>query len=231
MVAYEDEAVVVVDKPHGMVTHPACGHPDGTLWDLLVPWFASRGLGRPGMLHRLDRATSGLLCVPKHLEAHRRLERALRAGRFEKGYLALVEGRTNDEGTIDAPLARDSADRRRVVVCEKGKPARTYFKVLRRFPAHTLLRVTIETGRTHQIRAHFAARGFPVVGDQLYGGARPALPRLFLHADLLAFPRVGGPGMVRCRVALPPDLQCVLGRLRLNDPPTAVYWSGQTTIV
>ncbi|MGH2411157.1 MAG: RluA family pseudouridine synthase [Chloroflexota bacterium] len=212
-VVYEDDAVVVVDKPHGLVTHPAYRNLDGTLWDLLVPWFEARGLGRPGLLHRLDRATSGLLCVPKHHKAHRQLERALRAGRFEKGYLALVRGRPADEGTIEAPLARDPADRRRVVVADPGKPARTHYRVVRRFSAHTLLRVTIETGRTHQIRAHLATLGFPVAGDSVYGGTDPALSRLFLHADRLAFPRVGGPGMIRCRAPLPEELRCVLYRL------------------
>jgi len=214
VVVYEDDDVVVVDKPPGLVTHPAYRNRDGTLWDLLVPWFTDRDLGRPAMLHRLDRATSGLLCVPKHLEAHRGLERALRAGRFEKGYLALARGRTDDEGTIDAPLARDPADRRRVVPCGAGKPARTRYNVVRRFSAHTLLRVTPETGRTHQIRAHLAMLGYPVAGDPLYGGADPALSRLFLHADRLAFPRVGGPGMVRCRAPLPVELRCVLHRLK-----------------
>ncbi|HXT38066.1 MAG TPA: RluA family pseudouridine synthase, partial [Chloroflexota bacterium] len=214
VVVYEDDAVLVVDKPDGLVTHPAYRNPDGTLWDQLVPWFAARGLGRPAMLHRLDRATSGALCVPKHLEAHRRLERALRAGKFEKEYLALVHGRPDDAGTIDAPLARDPADRRRIVPCSAGKPARTRYTVVRRFSAHALLRVTLETGRTHQIRAHLAGLGFPVAGDLVYGGTDPALSRLFLHADRLAFPRVDGPGMVRCRAPLPVELRGVLYRLR-----------------
>jgi 23S rRNA pseudouridine1911/1915/1917 synthase len=228
VVVYEDDAVLVVDKPYGLVTHPAYRNPDGTLWDQLVPWFAARGLGRPALLHRLDRATSGVLCVPKHLEAHRRLERALRAGRFEKGYLALARGRPDDAGTIDAPLARDPADRRRVVPCSAGKPARTQYNVVRRFPAHTLLRVTLETGRTHQIRAHLAMLGFPVAGDLVYGGADPALPRLFLHADRLAFPRVGGPGMVRCRAPLPMELRCVLHRLGQGEIGRAVLLGDDT---
>src|SRR5713226_8136963 len=120
-IVYEDGDVLVVEKPYGMVVHPAYRHAAGTLWDLLVPLFATRGLGRPHLLHRLDRDTSGLLCVPKHLAAHRALERALRHGRFAKGYLALVHGSPPDAVTIDAPLARDPADRRRVIVLQEGK--------------------------------------------------------------------------------------------------------------
>jgi 23S rRNA pseudouridine1911/1915/1917 synthase len=217
-VVYEDDAVVVVDKPHGLVTHPAYRHPDGTLWDQLAAWFPAHGLDRPRLLHRLDRDTSGLLCVPKHLEAHRLLERALRAGSFQKEYLALVHGSVDAAGTIDAPLARDPENRRCVRVLESGKPARTHFTALRRFRECTLLRVTLETGRTHQIRVHLAAIGCPVAGDVVYGPPDDGFARLFLHADRLAFPRVGGAGMVRVHAPLPMELRCLLHQLGARAP-------------
>jgi 23S rRNA pseudouridine1911/1915/1917 synthase len=121
------------------------------------------------------------------------------------------------EGTIEAPLARDPADRRRVIVAETGKTARTQYRVLRRFPAHALLRVRLETGRTHQIRVHLAVSGFPVAGDPLYGPEDNTMPRLFLHADRLAFPRVGAAGVVRCQAPLSLELRCGLWRLGRTD--------------
>lgn len=212
-VVYEDDDVVVVDKPHGLVTHPAYRHPDGTLWDQLVPWFLARGLHSPGLLHRLDRDTSGLLCVPKHVHAHRVLERALRAGRFEKAYLALVHGITPAEGTIDAPLARDPLDRRRVCVTELGKPARTSYRVVRRVADYSLLRVELETGRTHQIRVHLAAIGHPLAGDTVYGVPNDGIPRLFLHAHRLSFPQMNKVGVTRVHAPLPQELRFLLHRL------------------
>ena len=212
-VVYEDDDVVVIDKPPGLVTHPAYRHPDGTLWDQLVPWFLARGLDSPRLLHRLDRDTSGLLCVPKHLPVHRVLERALRAGRFEKAYLALVHGITPAEGSIDAPLARDPLDRRRVCVTELGKPARTSYRVLRRVAGFSLLRVELETGRTHQIRVHLAAIGHPLAGDTVYGVANDGIPRLFLHAYRLAFPKVSEVGVTRVHAPLAPELRFLLHQL------------------
>ncbi|MGH2345089.1 MAG: RluA family pseudouridine synthase [Chloroflexota bacterium] len=217
-VVYEDDAVVVVDKPHGLVTHPAYRHPDGTLWDQLAIWFPAHGLDSPRLLHRLDRDTSGLLCVPKHLGAHRLLERALRAGSFRKEYLALVHGTTPAEGMIGAPLARDPANRRRVCVTPSGKAARTHFTTLRRFGDFSLLRLRLETGRTHQIRVHLASIGCPVAGDVVYGPTNAAIGRLFLHADRLSFPRVGEVGMVQVRAPLPMELRCLLHRLRAQLP-------------
>ena len=213
-IVYEDDDLLVVDKPHGLVVHPAYRHPDGTLWDLLTPLFAARAITeRPRLLHRLDRDTSGLLCVPKQIAAHRFLERALQAGRFEKGYLALVDGWPVDAGTIDLPLGRADDDRRRVVVREDGKPARTHHRTLRRLAGHALLRVRLETGRTHQIRAHLAHIGHPLAGDPLYNQGTAAVPRLFLHADRLAFPHPDGRRVIRCRSPLPPELRLALCRL------------------
>jgi 23S rRNA pseudouridine1911/1915/1917 synthase len=210
---YEDDDVVVVDKPPGLVTHPAYRHPGGTLWDQLVPLFLARGLDSPRLLHRLDRDTSGLLCVPKHLHAHQVLERALRAGRFQKEYLALVHGTTPAEGLIEAPLARDPLDRRRVCVTALGKPARTSYRLVRRLAGYSLLRVELETGRTHQIRVHLAAIGHSVAGDTIYGIPNPGMPRLFLHAYRLTFPKVSGVGVTHVHAPLAAELRLVVHRL------------------
>ncbi|HWE60121.1 MAG TPA: RNA pseudouridine synthase, partial [Chloroflexota bacterium] len=184
-------------------------------WNLLLARFEARGVGtRPYLLHRLDRDTSGLLCVPKHAAANRRLVRAMRHGRFTKGYLALVHGRPPLGGMIDAPLGRDATDRRLVRVREDGQAARTRYRTLRRLPDYTLLRVQLETGRTHQIRAHLAAIGHPIAGDPLYGPEPRAVERLFLHADTLIFPHPWAAGLVTCRSPLPPALRLALLTLR-----------------
>jgi RluA family pseudouridine synthase len=213
-IVFEDRHLLVVVKPAGMVMHPAYHHPDGTLWNLLADLFASRGVPeRPHLLHRLDRETSGLVCVPKRLPAHRSLERMLRAGLFDKRYLALVEGSTPLCGTISAPLGRDLLDRRRACVRVDGQRAVTHFTALRRFQHCTLLRVKLETGRMHQIRAHLAHLGHPLLGDCTYGGGPAVSDRLFLHADRLAFPHPITRALIECRAPLPPDLRLALHRL------------------
>jgi 23S rRNA pseudouridine1911/1915/1917 synthase len=207
-IVYQDAHLAVVDKAAGMVVHPAPGHPDGTLVNALL--FHLRDLSgvggrlRPGIVHRLDRDTSGLLVVAKSDAAHRGLARALRDRRVKRQYQALVWGRFNEGSlTIDAPIGRDPKDRKRMAVVEKGRPAVTHLRVVEDWPAAQLLEVVLETGRTHQIRVHTAHRGHPVVGDALYGagGARgisgPArrwaeglerrVPRQFLHAAQLGF--------------------------------------------
>lgn len=211
-VVYEDDALLVVVKPSGIVVHPAHRHSSDTFWDMLVSLFLDRGLPEhPRLLHRLDRDTSGLLCVPKRLDAHRRLERALRGGRFQKQYLALARGALGADTTIDRPLGRDPLDRRRVIVRADGQAARTGLTVLRRFSGWTLLRLRLETGRTHQIRVHLASIGHPVAGDALYGNP-PAegAPRLFLHAHRLCFPHPDGRGTIRCHSPLPHVLHATL---------------------
>jgi 23S rRNA pseudouridine1911/1915/1917 synthase len=211
-IVYEDDTLLVVVKPSGMVVHPAHRHRSDTFWDRLVSLFLDRGLPeRPRLLHRLDRDTSGLLCVSKRLEAHRRLERALHDGRFEKQYLALARGTLGMDTTIDSPLGRDPLDRRRVIVRADGQTARTRLVVVRRFSGWTLLRVHLETGRTHQIRVHLASIGHPVAGDVLYGiPPGDGTPRLFLHAHRLCFPHPDGRRLIRCHSPLPYALHEIL---------------------
>jgi len=212
-VVYEDADLMVVDKPAGLVTHPAPGHRGPTLAEAL----RGRAAGgadpeRAGIVHRLDRDTSGLLVVAKTEEAYAALAKELKARRITREYLALVSGQPDSEsGTIDAPLGRDRA-RRTVVSTRSDRPrmAVTHFEVLERLPATALLRVRLETGRTHQIRAHLAAIGHPVCGDPQYGG-RPCgrelgLTRQFLHAEKLRFshPRTGE--ILACESKPPVDL-------------------------
>jgi len=212
-VVYEDDDLLVVDKPAGVVVHPAPAHPVGTLAQALASRGAAGGEPfRPGIVHRLDRDTSGLLVVAKSEEVHRRLQDQLRRREVTREYLALVEGRPDARsGTIDAPIGRDRG-RRTVISTRTDRPrqAVTHFEVEQELPRTTLLRVRLETGRTHQIRAHVAAIGHPVCGDPAYGGLssgrRLGLTRQFLHAANLLFshPRTGE--IVRCESKLPADL-------------------------
>lgn len=214
-IAYEDEYLLVVDKPAGVVVHPARGHQTGTLAQAL----AGRGSGgdefRAGIVHRLDRDTSGLLVVAKNEEVHRALKAALSARRLTREYLALVDGHPSARtGTIDAPIGRDRRDRLRVSLdTVVPRAARTHFEVVRLMPTGALLRVTLETGRTHQIRVHLAAIGHSVAGDPVYGTAgRWGLTRQFLHAHRLSFnhPKTGA--AVDVRSPLPRDLEAALER-------------------
>jgi 23S rRNA pseudouridine1911/1915/1917 synthase len=215
-IAYEDDDLIVVDKPAGVVVHPARGHREGTLAQAL----AGRAAGgeddwRAGIVHRLDRNTSGLLVVAKSDEVHRRLKAALAARDIRREYLALVEGRPAARaGTIDAPIGRDRRVRTRVSTdTDEPREAVTHFTTERALPAATLLRVRLETGRTHQIRAHLLAIGTPVAGDPEYGRAGLyGLRRQFLHAERLAFahPATGAP--VDVRSPLPADLAAALER-------------------
>ena len=187
--AYEDDDLIVVDKPAGVVVHPAGPHRDGTLSQALARRGAAGGESwRPGIVHRLDKDTSGLLVVAKSDEAHRRLKAALAARQIVREYLALVEGLPPSRtGTIDAPLGRDRRARTRISIeTDKPREARTHFVLAESLPDSTLLRVRLETGRTHQIRVHFQAIGHPVCGDREYGTAgRYGLRRQFLHAARL----------------------------------------------
>jgi 23S rRNA pseudouridine1911/1915/1917 synthase len=213
-VVYEDEHLLVVDKPAGVVVHPAPGHETGTLAQALARRGAAGGAEgwRPGIVHRLDRDTSGLMVVAKSDAVHRELQSMIRRREMRREYLALVNGRPDARsGTIDAAIGRDRRDRvAHSTRTDSPREAVTHFEIERLFPRTTLLRVRLETGRTHQIRVHMAAIGHPVCGDGQYGGAvcgtRLGLTRQFLHAAKLAFrhPATGAP--VVCESNLPVDL-------------------------
>ena len=213
-VAYEDEHLLVVDKPAGVVVHPARGHASGTLAQALEGRAAGGDdAWRAGIVHRLDRDTSGLMVVAKSEEAHRRLKTMIQAREVTREYLALVLGRPpSRSGTIDAPIGRDRRHRTRVSTdTDEPREAVTHFVIERALPTATLLRVRLETGRTHQIRAHFQAIGHPVAGDPEYGGTGAlGLERQFLHAARLAFEHPFGGGGLELSSPLPPDLARVL---------------------
>jgi 23S rRNA pseudouridine1911/1915/1917 synthase len=217
-VAWEDEHLFVVDKPAGVVVHPARGHRSGTLAQALEQRGAAGGEeGRAGLVHRLDRDTSGLLVVARSEEVHAALKAELKARRILREYLALVEGRPGARtGKIEAPLGRDRRVRTRISTdTADGRTAITHFTTEEALERYTLLRVRLETGRTHQIRAHLKAIDHPVAGDPEYGHAGVlGLERQFLHAEHLAFehPVTGEP--IDVRSPLPADLAAALERAR-----------------
>lgn len=229
-----DDHVVVLSKSPGLVVHPAGGHESGTLVNgLLARYPEIAGVGdpaRPGIVHRLDRDTSGLMVVARSSEAYDGLVAALARRDVERRYLALVWGEVaSTRGTIDAPIGRSSTRRTRMAVSEGGKEAVTNYTVLERPEPATLLECTLETGRTHQIRVHLAAIGHPVVGDVAYGGGREGLDasRPFLHAVGLAFTHPVTGETMRFEDDLPDDLVAVLDEARggttsPGDPPTSV---------
>jgi 23S rRNA pseudouridine1911/1915/1917 synthase len=214
-IAYQDEHLLIVDKGPGLVVHPARGHREDTLSQLLAPLIAGGETERAGIVHRLDRDTSGLLVVSRSQEAHGLLQAALAERRIEREYLALVEGRPPARtGTIEAPIGRDPRVRTRMAVDGLSpREARTHFTLERALAGTSLLRLRLDTGRTHQIRVHLQAIGHPVCGDPEYGTAGMlGLQRQFLHATRLAFehPLTGEP--IEVRSPLPADLQSALER-------------------
>jgi 23S rRNA pseudouridine1911/1915/1917 synthase len=215
VVAYRDEHLLVIDKPAGLVVHPARGHRQGTLSQLLAGTAAGGDPERPGIVHRLDRDTSGLLVVARSEEVHRLLREAIAERHIEREYLALVQGRPPARsGTIEAPIGRDPQVRTRMAIGGNApREARTHFAIVRALPAHTLLRVKLETGRTHQIRVHMQAIGHPVAGDPEYGAPGDlGLQRQFLHAARLAFPHPLSGEPIELRSELPADLARALER-------------------
>lgn len=224
-IVYEDADVIVVDKPAGMVVHPAAGVRSGTLVNALLHHCRELsgvgGVRRPGIVHRLDRGTSGLLVVAGNDAAHRSLAEQFKAHTIEREYLALVRGQPGEQrGSIDAPIGRHPSDRKRFSTRSRGtaRAAVTHWAVERRLRELTLLRVRLETGRTHQIRVHLASVGLPVAGDPVYGGGRKVarelgLERQALHAALLGFEHPGTGARLRFSSRLPEDLARVVAEL------------------
>ena len=225
-VVYEDEDLLVIDKPAGLVVHPAPGHSSGTLVNALLAhgdgetWGGIAGVQRPGIVHRLDRDTSGLLMVARTDAAQASIMAQLKARRIKKTYLALVQGSVAAAvGRIEAPIGRDPKHRTKMAVVPDGRPSVTGYRVRERFAEWTLLELDLVTGRTHQIRVHLDAIGHPVAGDPVYGTGTsrrgPAgLGRLFLHAWRLELTSPSDGHLIRATAPLPPELETVLDGLR-----------------
>ncbi len=227
-IRYQNADLLVINKPVGLVAHPAAGNRDGTLVNALLYHFPELAtLPRAGLVHRLDKDTTGLLVIARSPRAHTALVEQLQARRIEREYLAVVNGVPVAGGTVDAPIGRHPVDRQRMAVIPGGRSAVTHYRVLRRFRAHALLRVKLETGRTHQIRVHMAHIRLPLLGDPVYGG-RPRLPpqassgcieairnfrRQALHAERLALTHPGTGERLEWRAEMPADLAELLAAL------------------
>jgi len=221
-VVYQDAHLLVIDKPAGLTVHPAPGHPSGTLVNALLAVIPDlKGIGgelRPGIVHRLDKETSGLMVVAKTHQTHLELSRQIKERQVEKGYLALVSGVvTPSEGVIDAPIGRNPRHRKKMAVVAGGRAARTRYKVLRSSDRYSFVEVMLETGRTHQIRVHFASLGRPLVGDRVYGNRSPLIKRQFLHAHLLGFTHPETGEWRQFTSPLPADLRAVLDMVELGE--------------
>ena len=214
-IIYEDDDLLVIDKPAGLAVHPAPGHPGHTLVNAILSHFprladVSDSL-RPGVVHRLDKDTSGVMLVAKNRTAQQNLSDQFKAHSVGKAYLVLVKGRlTPEQGVIEAPMGRDPRNRKRMAVVTEGREARTEYQVIRYMGNYTLLEVMPETGRTHQIRVHLSAIGYPVVGDKVYGVKSPHLSRQFVHASRLGFKLPSTGEYVEFTSELPPDLEQAL---------------------
>lgn len=234
-ILYEDEQLIVLDKPAGLVVHPGAGNPGGTLMNALLHHDPNLELlPRAGIVHRLDKDTSGVMVVARTLAAHTALVAQLSARDVHRQYLAVVVGALVSGGTVDAAIDRHPRDRLKMGVREDGKPAVTHYRLRERFRAHTALECRLETGRTHQIRVHMAHRKHPIIGDPLYGGALKlpkgatealvaalrGFKRQALHAQVLEFGHPISGETVRCEAPLPGDLQALLQALRED---TAVH--------
>ncbi len=220
-IVYEDDDLLVVDKPAGLTVHPAAGHPSHTLVNALLshlPGLPDTGEpGRPGIVHRLDKDTSGLVIVAKNTVAHMKLAHQFKSRAVAKTYIALVKGQLKpEEGVIEAKIGRDPRHRKRMAVVSSGRDAVTEYRVLKNIGDNTLLEVKPKTGRTHQIRVHLSAIGHPVVGDATYGGKSPLLSRQFLHAAKLGFRLPSTGEYVEFVSGLPEDLAKVLEKSATN---------------
>ena len=231
-VVFKDRALLIIDKPAGLVVHPGAGNRQHTLQNALLALDPSLSLvPRAGLVHRLDKDTSGLLVVARTPEAHTGLVAQMAARQIEREYLALCTGVMSGGGTVDEPIGRHRTQRTRMAVRAAGRPAVTHYRIARRFRAHTLVRVSLETGRTHQIRVHLAHAGYPIVGDPLYGGRRrvPAgcstqlaqelrsFPRQALHAARLALTHPTSGRALEFESPLPPDMQQLLSLLEAQS--------------
>lgn len=218
-IIYEDGDLMVIDKPAGLTVHPAPGHPRGTLANAILSHLSyspEAGEQRPGIVHRLDKNTSGLIIAARNVVAHANLADQFKARTVTKVYITLVKGHLSPEdGIIEAPIGRDARDRKRmaVVTANRGRAAQTRYHVLEYINGYSLLEVRPKTGRTHQIRVHLAAIGHPVVGDDIYGGKSPFLARQFLHAAALGFRLPTTGEHVEFRSDLPSDLKQTLAAI------------------
>lgn len=216
-VIWEDEVIALINKPAGMVVHPAAGNPDSTLLNALIYRYGGEFFGtgeweRNGIVHRLDKETSGIMVVAKTLEAHNSLSKQFKKRQVEKFYSAVVRGVLLPmSGTIEAPIARDKRNRQRYRVSEEGRESLSEYKVLRHYPKTTLVKLNLITGRTHQLRVHLKHIGFPIVGDTLYGGRNEQLPML-LHALSIAFNHPITEERLSFRAPLPSTFREFLGR-------------------
>ena len=218
-VVYQDEDILVIDKPAGLTVHPGPGHPDETLANAVLAMCPDLqdigGTLRPGIVHRLDKDTSGLIVVAKNERAQSLLSEQIRARGLTKGYLALTHGRLSQrEAVIDAAIGRDRSNRKRMAIVSGGKEAVTRYRVERYYKANSLVEVRPTTGRTHQVRVHFASIGHPLVGDSTYGTRHPGLERHFLHAHLLGFLLPSTGEYAEFTSPLPVELQEFLESLR-----------------
>ena len=222
VVVYQDQDLIVVDKPAGLSVHPGPGHPNGTLVNALLARCPDiQGIGgalRPGIVHRLDKDTSGLIMIAKTDRAHLNLSVQIKSRLVTKGYLAMATGDIKpQEGTIDAPIARDPRNRKRMAVVAGGKESRTHYRVVTQFDGGSLLELYLESGRTHQIRVHLASLGHPLLGDPVYGKRNMALGRQFLHAHHLSFEHPVSGKRMEFRTDLPEDLAAVLSTYRNSN--------------
>jgi 23S rRNA pseudouridine1911/1915/1917 synthase len=236
-IIHEDDSILVLDKPAGLVVHPAAGHAEGTLVNALLGYAPELAqLPRAGIVHRLDMETSGIMVIARNLAAHHNLVAQLQARTVRREYTAVCVGAMTGGGTVDAPIGRHPRQRKKMaVLASGGKRAVTHYRVARRFGHHTRITVNLETGRTHQIRVHMAYRRYPLVGDPVYGG-RPRIPkgasaelvaalrefpRQALHARALGLIHPGSGALVEYECPLPADLQGLLDVLEREDPATA----------
>jgi 23S rRNA pseudouridine1911/1915/1917 synthase len=217
-IVYEDKDLLVVDKPAGLPVHPAPGHPSHTLVNAVLGYLPGLAedteSSRPGIVHRLDKDTSGLIIVAKNRPAHENLSDQFKSHSVAKSYIVLVKGKLEPEsGVIEAAIGRDPRNRQRMAIVSRGREARTEYRVLKYIGGYSLLEIRPETGRTHQIRVHLAAIGFPVVGDATYGVSSPHLSRQFLHASRIGFRLPSTGRYVEFESPLPADLEQALKRI------------------